>query len=383
MSVSQEEIAKSIAIDPASPVPMHVQIKDALADLMDSGTLPPGARLPAVSLLASSCGVAPRTAWLAVAQLQREGRAVSHVGRGVFVRKPEDAATHCVVYVCMNTQVMSRHLDARFRTLQGIIRKAAEHDVELRPVTQASNFNRHLPLEGNAGILFMEAHCEKEGFGEISAYALAHNVPCCSANNRHPPHPGVEAQHEQAGLLATEHLLRLGHRRIALAKKAIYGPESLQERIEAGYVKALRRYGVLPDPSLVMELPESADDAPAALPGTLDRFLAQGARPTAFVFDCDENAMAMLDLLRERGLRVPEDVSVVGHENMPAASSSNPPLTTVDAKCPERGEKAMEYLLAKVAGEDPDEPEVFPELVVRESTGPCREGAPGKAGALA
>lgn len=373
MSASSAEIVRKIAVDPSSPVPKHVQIRDALAEMIDGGVLPPGAKLPAVRALAGACGVALRTAGLAVELLQREGRAVSHVGRGVFVREVEKPKTRRVVYVCLKADILNQHAGARFRTLQGIIRKAAEFEVELRPVTQTRDIERYLPLDDNAGVLFMDAEYEKAGFGEISAYVQGRNVPCCTANNRRPPPPGVDAQHGHAALIATEHLLLLGHRRIALLSKPPQINSQRHDLLLSGYVKALRRYGVYPDPALVMELPEGVDEAAAALPEALGRILALAPPPTAFLSDSDENALHLLGLLPERGIKVPEDVSVVGHENMPACESSNPPLTTVDAKCPERGEKALEYVLAKMDGHEMAEPLVYPELVARGSTAPCRE----------
>ena len=82
-----EDVLRDVKVDASSPVPLHVQIRDSLAALMDEQALPPGSRLPTIRRLAASCGVAIRTAAQAMELLQCEGRVVSHVGRGVFVRK--------------------------------------------------------------------------------------------------------------------------------------------------------------------------------------------------------------------------------------------------------------------------------------------------------
>lgn len=371
VSHAANEVLNAIQVDTGSAVPLHVELRDALAALIGGPCLAPGTRLPTLRQIAASCGVGIYTVSQAIELLQREGRVASRVGRGVFVLKQEETEKRRVVYVCLKSDILNQHVGARFRTLQGLFGKAAELGVELRPVTQGREFNQHIPLGKNEGVLFMDAEFVKEGFGEISAYVLANNVPCCTANNRRPPHPGVEAQHEHAALIATEHLLRLGHRRIALVSKPLKTASKRHALLFSGYVKAIRRYGLPHEPSLVMELPGNVEEGQAALPESLGRFLDHNPRPTAIVSDSDENAMAILDSLRRRGVKVPEEISVVGHENMPAAESCEPPLTTVDAKCPERGEKALEFILAKMDGRDIAAPVVYPELVVRGSTAPC------------
>lgn len=354
--------------DPHSPVPLHVQIRDSLAALMDQQVLPPGLRLPTVRALAASCGVALRTAAQAVEMLQREGRVASHVGRGVFVKRPVATPVTTIVHLCLHPTYLKSNVGAVFRTLQGIIQKAAELNIDLRPVASGAEFDASGAALGRQGVIFLDAYYEKDGFGEISQFALANGLPCCIANSADtPPHPGVLAHHDDAARLAAEHLLRLGHHRVALLNLNVGSPHHRAALTRQGYLAALKRYAILPDPALYAEA-ELPTLRTAETEAAIDRWLALPDPPTGIVCDSDERALLVMDILKARGLKAPQDVSIVGHENMPATAASDPPLTTVDARCPKRGEKAVEYVFARIAGEHPPDPEVFPELVLRQST---------------
>ncbi len=175
----------------------------------------------------------------------------------------------------------------------------------------------------------------------------------------------VGSDHHRTGLLATRHLLDLGHRRIA----TITGSAERQvtvRRLE-GYEKALAEKDVAFDPDLVACGDWVADGAHGA---TL-RLLERVPDATAFFAQNDVMALGVLSALRERGLAVPEDVAVVGCDDVPLAAHAAPPLTTVQVPFHETGETAVRLLLDTIAGEV-EEPErvLLPvRLVVRESCG--------------
>lgn len=171
----------------------------------------------------------------------------------------------------------------------------------------------------------------------------------------------------RGGYLATEHLLALGHRRIAMLK----GPESAfdaRERLR-GYHEALRAYGVEPDPAL--EIP--GNFSPEAGFQAAETLLGMVPRPTAVFCANDQSAMTLISALQNRGLTVPEALSVVGFDDIPSARYGSPPLTSVHVPIRELGEQTIERLLEIVRGDDGAEPlqRVLPvELVVRASTAP-------------
>lgn len=135
--------------------------------------------------------------------------------------------------------------------------------------------------------------------------------------------PTVTAANREGGRLATEHLLRLGHRRIGV----ITGPEGVpcsQERLE-GYRDAHERHGV----PLTPALEAYGDFMPTSGLEHGRRMLKLPNRPTAIFAGTDQTASGVYTAARELGLRIPEDLSVVGFDDVILSQWLQPPLTTV------------------------------------------------------
>ncbi|MEV6180085.1 LacI family DNA-binding transcriptional regulator [Streptomyces sp. NPDC052015] len=178
--------------------------------------------------------------------------------------------------------------------------------------------------------------------------------------------PAIGAANWAGGLAATEHLLSLGHRRIGL----IAGPPRLlcsRARFD-GYRAALEAAGLAVEESLVVPgdfRPESGFTGCTAL-------LDLHEPPTALFAASDQMALGAIEALRRRGLRVPEDMSVVGFDDLPEVRWSSPPLTTVRQPLADMGKLAARTVLSLARGDRPDAPrvELGTELVVRSSTAP-------------
>ena len=170
---------------------------------------------------------------------------------------------------------------------------------------------------------------------------------------------------EGGGALAGDHLLKLGRTRIA----HITGPErfvSVRER-RAGLSRALAEAGLSLDPRLILTGPWSEEWGREAA----DRLLATGIRFDAVFCGSDQIARGVADSLRDRGVRVPEDVALVGYDNWEiVASATRPPLTTVDPCLTELGRMAASRLMAMIDGDDmPGIVRIPCRLVVRASCG--------------
>jgi DNA-binding LacI/PurR family transcriptional regulator len=162
---------------------------------------------------------------------------------------------------------------------------------------------------------------------------------------------------------AAEHLIALGHRRIAYLGDQ-FGYQSDVERL-AGYRAALDAAGVPPMPELVVHGDGKAEAAMTAM----DKLLALDLPPTAVCCYNDMSALGAMRRIRMRGLRVPEDVSVAGFDDLFFASYTQPPLTTVRQPMRRMGQLAMENLFKLMSGEESVEQiQVGAELIVREST---------------
>jgi DNA-binding LacI/PurR family transcriptional regulator len=165
------------------------------------------------------------------------------------------------------------------------------------------------------------------------------------------------------GEMAAAHLLSVGRRRIAFLGGPATGPE-VQDR-HRGYVTALERTGEMPDPSLVAY----ASWWPAEITGAeAMRELLARAPDLDAVFACsDLLALAAMEVLREEGRRIPEDVAVVGYDDVALARHTNPALTTIRQSGPLAGRLLAETLLQHLETGVVTNVSIPAELVVRES----------------
>jgi LacI family transcriptional regulator len=168
--------------------------------------------------------------------------------------------------------------------------------------------------------------------------------------------------------LATEHLLSLGHRRIAFVAGDPLHPDA-QER-EHGYRAALAAAGVAYDPALVVPGWFHEQSGQAAI----EKLLSDGVRFSAVFAANDQMAAGAALALHQRGLRVPGDVSLVGFDDLPSSTFSIPPLTTVHQPMQELGRLAAQAVLDLLAGRAPTAQMQPPVLVARDSTAPLRSG---------
>mgnify|MGYP000905968504 CR=1 FL=1 len=178
--------------------------------------------------------------------------------------------------------------------------------------------------------------------------------------------PSVGSQNWSGGLAATRHLLGLGHRRIAV----ISGPSDVlcsRARID-GYRTALDEAGVPIDPSFICYGDFFVGGGYTHGSALLDR----PDRPTAIFAGSDNQALGVMRAARERGLRVPEDLSVVGYDDLPVTEWLTPPLTTVHQPLTEMASTATQILLRLARGENVRNARIdlATELVIRQSTAP-------------
>lgn len=176
--------------------------------------------------------------------------------------------------------------------------------------------------------------------------------------------PFVILDNTRTGAMVAEHLLNLGHRHLA----HICGPLDLRlstERLES-FQSAIRARGLEPLPHEVGDAAWSAESGFSAMHRLLDRDPA----PTAVFASNDRLAIGAMRAAVERGLRVPQDLSIVGVDNIELAPYQTPPLTTVRQSLSDVATLATKILLALVHGDEPEQSQVVfePQLMVREST---------------
>jgi LacI family transcriptional regulator len=189
--------------------------------------------------------------------------------------------------------------------------------------------------------------------------AVDHNIASSSL-------PTVDSDNLRGAIDATEYLLGLGHTRIAfLAGRQDLESAHLRER---GYRQALNAAGVDVDPELIRIGGYEAETAA----GPARELLELADRPTAVFAANDATAIQTIAVAKELGLRVPDDLSVIGFDNIPESALTEPPLTTVEQSIQEMGADAVRLLLRLIAGESvPATRILLPTRLVER--GSCRE----------
>jgi len=183
--------------------------------------------------------------------------------------------------------------------------------------------------------------------------------------------PVVGSNHRDTGRLATEHLLSLGHTSIGTVT-GWFRRRVTRSRLH-GYEDALRAAGIEPHEDLVAE----GDWSPRGGAAATRLLLERSPSITAIFVHNDMMAIGVLSALQSTSRRVPEDVAVVGCDDIPFAEYLTPPLTTVRVPLAETGRIAVNLLLSAIAGEPvPEKPPLLPvELIVRVSCGAGRKGS--------
>jgi len=192
----------------------------------------------------------------------------------------------------------------------------------------------------------------------------------------HQTVPGVTnivLDHKRAARMALQHLQDLGHEEIAFLKGQTFSSDS-QVRWDA-IVEVAEELGVRIRPELTVQI-EGTDSTPVIGYPVGRQLLARKKRFTAVFAYNDISAIGAIWALREAGLRVPEDVSVVGFDDIPGAAFGSPALTTVRQPLLRMGQIAAQTVIERIEERGTYQPEIAiePEFVVRESSGP----APGK-----
>lgn len=192
-------------------------------------------------------------------------------------------------------------------------------------------------------------------------FAVA-RVPYVTLSATHSAPDGVEVDQTTASRMATRHLVELGHRRIV----HIAGPRDFV--VSAARIDGWR--SELAAAGLVAMPPWYGDwTAPSGYRAGVE--IARSGATAAFAAN-DQMAQGLLLALHEAGLRVPDDFSVVGFDDIAEAAYFIPPLTTIRQDFAAVGQRLLDVVLAKIRGEEPPHVDPFePQLVIRRSTGPA------------
>jgi len=370
-------------------LPLYVALRETIKAIIRDENIKPGEMIPSERELSERCQASRSSIRRAILGLIREGILVRIPGKGTFVVETESSCTtplHCTgnigFVVFLSTLDRSRSDIQAHVTENGKVSwipfysevfEGASHEL------QRNDF--HLLFFA----VYQDTPAEKSKFQEFlkkvdglivcelasSAFAQpleVSSVPVVLVN------PSILPRALRADVLlidnfggayqAVSYLIRLGHRLIGLINHPIRQNRSARERFR-GYRTALRRTGIDYDEKLVEYGDWSMESGYLAM----ERLMKRGMPITAIFATNDEMAIGAMKAARERGLRIPEDLSIVGFDDAPISSNAFVPLTTVRVYKREIGRYATQRILHRIK-----EPQLVPvqtifptELVVRNS----------------
>jgi LacI family transcriptional regulator len=251
--------------------------------------------------------------------------------------------------------------------MQGVLQAAAEQGSHVAVSTIPENVNprqwvNELDRVGRVGLIMVTSRLSSEQHKRLQEAALP-LVLIDPINPVDPSLPSVGATNWQGGMSAVQHLLELGHRRIAM----IRGYQCLVDDARYhGYVAALSGWGIAVDERLIGR----GDFRFQPTVTVAEEILRLRSRPTAVFAANDLEALGVMEAARRLGLCVPSDLSVVGFDDSMYASASSPQLTTVRQPFVQMGELAYQLLADQMEGRDPASVrvELAATLVIRDST---------------
>lgn len=192
------------------------------------------------------------------------------------------------------------------------------------------------------------------------------NIPFVLIDRSFPDTPffSVTTDDFSGAEAAVEHLISTGRRRIAQVGSSP-ALSTTRERHE-GYAEALIRNGILPDKRLMIEVPPTREGGRKAFA----EMMSLDPRPDAAFCFTDLIAIGIMDECLKSGIRIPEDLSIVGYADLPQSDMLSVPLTTVRQPCELLGKRAAQMLLAQMEGEsvEKNQEKLAVELVIRKST---------------
>lgn len=200
-------------------------------------------------------------------------------------------------------------------------------------------------------------------------HQLSVPVLAVAGHKKIPGVTNVVLDHHHAAELALRHLYQLGHRHIAFMRGQPFSSDS-NDRWRS-IVAVAREIGIEIRPELVVQLEKDLNSPELGYP-VVQQLLQYRRKFTALISFNDIAAIGAIRALRDANLRVPEDISIVGFDDIKAAAYHNPSLTTIRQPLHDMGESAARILLQRIQGfkDYPEEFAVLPELIIRESTAP-------------
>jgi len=365
-----------LKIDKTSKLPRYFQLKKILLENINKGAYQNGVPLPSIRELMEECRLSFSTVNLALRELTNEKIIYPEHGKGYFICAQDQKSMDCrpLTLILSSMSKSGVHNDIiagmeRVATAKGyalVLKNSDRNAAREKAVLNA------LVPENTAGVLFFPVFSQT-GTSHIKKF-LQKCIPVVFID-RYPAelaaHFDYVVPEDRPGAhRATEYLVKLGHKNIVFLSARLER-HFANERL-AGFKKALAEHGINLNEKLIRcaDFANSWHDVGFKMTEDL---LRSGLKFTAIFAVNDSLAIGAIRALKKHGLKVPDDISVVGFGNDHQAELSEIPLTTVSQNQAEIGERAAELLIDKIENRSSSvrHIEVKTALVIRDSCGKC------------
>ncbi|MBT8079711.1 MAG: substrate-binding domain-containing protein [Gammaproteobacteria bacterium] len=335
--------------------------RNKVSSLQDLADLAGVSRATASRALNDNPIISARTRKKLQALARKHGYSINRQARDFRLRR-----TSVISVVFMLDVESQQHMSDPFflDMLGGIADALADHDYDLllahAPIANILDVKESRVMRQSDGVIFIGQEQQLEQLNQLAEDGQLMVVWGYPVPDK--KYVVVGGDNVGGGYKATKHLLEIGRRKIGFFG-ATNNPENAARH--EGYLKALSEYNVDPDPTLKVDVPFEMLRAREAIIDMLD----SQVELDAVVCISDVMALATMSTLQELGLRVPQDISVVGYDDITLAAYSSPQLTTVRQNIRHAGRILVESVLGLINGENVPDTMLSSELIIRNSCG--------------
>lgn len=348
----------------------YIEIFEFYRDKILNGEMIYGEKLPTEQEIGELFSVSRHTVRQSILELEKEGYIYREKSKGAFVQKLEKNKKSKMVMV-ITTYLSEYIFPFLIKGIEEVLSKNGYDILLLSTNNEKEKEKEQLKklLEYDVVGAIIEPTASALGNTNLEYYKeiSRNNIPYLMINAAYDKDKQsyVAIDDEKGGYTICKYLIEMGHKKIA----GLFKEDDIQgiER-KNGYLKALKDYNVEVDSTIVGKFKTFEEEFYVC--GFTKSLLSRNDRPTAIFCYNDKVAMNVIKVAREMGIRVPEDLSVVGYDNDETISTAlDCGITTISHPKEELGRKAAEMLISLIEGESEKVSYVFePEIIVKNST---------------
>lgn len=333
-------------IDIQDKLPLKEQVKEFVKERIATGAYAVGGQMPTQRALATELGLGNRTVEMALKELEIEGLLLRRVGLGTFVKgvpvgeRPVCGQSNIIAVFVPNIE---NPLFAQFSSVaEAVLLKNGKNMLLCRSEilrVEEEKYIRQLVDRRVDGVIIYGR------LPKLEALLRKNGTPIINVSDVYSGE-GIFLDLYHAGELAAEYLISMGHREIVCAGSFPSGSVYGHDRRFDGVLDAMAKHGLSVEDAVVPQLKRNQLDYAVIGAEVTEKILKRKKRPTAIIYYNDARAFGALQYFYSKGLRIPDDISVMSFDNVSFCALSTPALTSVDLDMERAAVVAVENILS-------------------------------------